>query len=455
MALLQAHPHAAQSQVEHALGGAPDSRISSSDIVNAALAYLTGLHEWTWRKTLTTLSLTADENYIDLPADFETLIGLLPAPHAAAPTLKLALDRGRGPATGRRRRRRARSTWRCMAAGPQAAATDVPTRRLLLGITPDADEADCLVLLYRKMLPTLANDTDVPAVPYGLFELLRVPLPRVRGLHRRTAGRARLGDVQPADRPSDRGRLSGSRPESRPPAQNQLHDSEERGIPPQRRDKDGLRPMIRITQNHAPGGAHSAAAYLSNNKLKAAIVAGLLALLILLAMTLGGCGPQAVAGAAQALSDSRRQRRCAPGGGRETAYRSLAQDRRRRARAGGRRKTNVTAARSDVQSATQSATTLSSQLATVQKQYEAIYGSRWSRLGRLLWRCSMYLAIAASLAFVAFVLANMASGGWAGVLAGVGHLGFGMVTFIPVAAKGVATALKDLWRQLRGNPATA
>jgi hypothetical protein len=55
-----------------------------------------------------------------------------------------------------------------------ALATAVPRRTLELGPVPAATTANAFYLTYRRNIAQLVGNTDVPAVPVGFFELLRV-----------------------------------------------------------------------------------------------------------------------------------------------------------------------------------------------------------------------------------------------------------------------------------------
>lgn len=161
-----------KSEAEHAIGGVPDSRTSLDRIVNGALEHLCIRHAWNWRAAITTLNFTADTPTITLPEDFGELIDLTgyvekftavrPAPlsdivrawvHSASGSHILLYHVGQAA---------------------QSSAGTVPRRTLKIAPTPASSVTDALYLTYRRLIPTLVADTDVPAIPYGMFDLLRL-----------------------------------------------------------------------------------------------------------------------------------------------------------------------------------------------------------------------------------------------------------------------------------------
>lgn len=68
-----------KTQVLHALGNpdTSDLSISAGDIVNDALEHIAAMHEWRWKSTgEQQLDLTADQDYVELPADYGELIAI-------------------------------------------------------------------------------------------------------------------------------------------------------------------------------------------------------------------------------------------------------------------------------------------------------------------------------------------------------------------------------------------
>jgi len=162
-----------KAEYEHAISGTPDSRISSARGVNDALEYLWTLHRWSWRKKITTLDLVADQEYVDLPADFGELVNLYGADSLAGTGFQKAdLDRVALARTFPTLPA-ASSFLYAIAAASQATAADVPVQRLELGPTPSESLSDAVVLVYNSLPPELSGDTDVPAVPYGFYSVLR------------------------------------------------------------------------------------------------------------------------------------------------------------------------------------------------------------------------------------------------------------------------------------------
>lgn len=166
-----------KNAAEHALGGVPDSRISSGLIVNRAINHLVNAHAWDWRQTIASLDYTATQGYIDLPTDFGELIQL------QASGGRLSTVRSVSPATFMSLLNRASSSESelalsyFLAIAPQTTPTAVPRWRLNIHPTPAASVTGALALLYRKMVPVFAitgtaDDAKVPAIPAGQHDTL-------------------------------------------------------------------------------------------------------------------------------------------------------------------------------------------------------------------------------------------------------------------------------------------
>jgi hypothetical protein len=164
-----------KNEVEHAISGAPDSRTPTARLVNGALEYLCQQHAWSWRTVLTTLAVTAGQGSIALPDDFGELVDVqgfqlrTTGLKKAHPRLVMAarVNNGVTPA----------STYSFLFYVGQSAQADpsiVPPRTLELGPVPAATQADAFYLTYRRLIPKLVGDTDVPPLPYGFFELFRL-----------------------------------------------------------------------------------------------------------------------------------------------------------------------------------------------------------------------------------------------------------------------------------------
>lgn len=159
-----------RSEAEHAMFGPPDPRISTDAIVNGAIEYLCNLHPWSWLQSLSTLSFVAGQGQILLPEDFGELVHLvgLVAKFTAcrrASLRDIVSARIHAPAS---------NLAMLYALGTQAqiAPTAVPRRALEVAPVPAAGLADALSLVYRRRLAVLVNADDVPAIPYGMHELL-------------------------------------------------------------------------------------------------------------------------------------------------------------------------------------------------------------------------------------------------------------------------------------------
>lgn len=160
-----------KDEARHAISGDPDSRTSLDRIVNDALEYLVQLHPWSWRTTITTLDFTQDVAQIPLPVDFGELVELIGNQSSnlcvrVAPMATIMRSRVQGLSIGQV------LLWALGMAAPVNAATP-PLRVLEVAPTPSSALASALMLTYRRLIPTLVGDTDVPAIPYGFAGVFR------------------------------------------------------------------------------------------------------------------------------------------------------------------------------------------------------------------------------------------------------------------------------------------
>lgn len=156
---------------EHAIGGVPDARVSSADLVNGAIEWLVSHYPWTWKTAISTCSTVAGQAYINLPDDFGELIDIV------GNVLKTTAIRKASPREIARVRILGLSSdlsyLYFLGQGPQTAPNIVPPRRLEFAPIFASTVADAFILTYRRQIPTLVGNTDVPAVPYGMFEMLK------------------------------------------------------------------------------------------------------------------------------------------------------------------------------------------------------------------------------------------------------------------------------------------
>lgn len=161
--------------VLHALGNPDedDLDISAGEIVNDALLQLVSMHPWRWLQTgEETLSLTEDQNYIELPSDFGTLVSIEYDENWSTTMIETTwadLQRMRtGPI-----REWSRSYWFVIVTGIHAdydgegeegqAGLAVP--RLEIYPTPAEDATDEIRIVYYRFLKRLEHDDEVPAWP--------------------------------------------------------------------------------------------------------------------------------------------------------------------------------------------------------------------------------------------------------------------------------------------------
>jgi len=157
-----------KSEVLHALGN-PDSAdldITVENIVNDALEHIAAMHEWNWLSVgQTELGVTADQNYVTLPADFGTMVAIEHnqgwASHFTPVSWAELLWLRQHPIT----------EWtggyfytiNTGNSATPASGLDAPTLELFP--TPSATDAQAVQLVYRRFLRRMTTDTDVPQWP--------------------------------------------------------------------------------------------------------------------------------------------------------------------------------------------------------------------------------------------------------------------------------------------------
>ena len=156
---------ALQNAAKHALGKTPDSTTSLSEIVNDALQMFVNLHTWSWMETSTTLSFTASQAYIALPADFLTLkamqvrsaSGYRLDPSTLQKITDLRMDSTAVTVNG--------IYMYAISWAGQASVTASPTARLELWPTPPSTVADAISITYRRQIRKLTSSSDLPDIP--------------------------------------------------------------------------------------------------------------------------------------------------------------------------------------------------------------------------------------------------------------------------------------------------
>lgn len=166
-----------KNQVLNALGNPAeaDLDITPATIVNDALEHIAAMHRWNWLSTgEKRLDITASQDYVELPADFGSLIAIDHASGFArqmVPTSwETLLQMRKGEIDDWDR-----SYWYTInlgnvEAGNEDAGLSLPT--LNLYPTPSASETDAIAIVYRRYLRRLHSDTDVPQWPAYMDRLL-------------------------------------------------------------------------------------------------------------------------------------------------------------------------------------------------------------------------------------------------------------------------------------------
>ncbi len=159
-----------KTQVLHSLGN-PDEAdldITPGDIVNDAIEHIAAMHEWNWLSTgQQLLSITGGQDYIELPADYGTIIAL---EHSQGWTKQMI------PTTWQDLLRLRQATitdwsggyWYVISTGNvelgnEDAGLSLPT--LNLYPTPPDDFVDAISIVYRRFLRRLVSDDDRPQWP--------------------------------------------------------------------------------------------------------------------------------------------------------------------------------------------------------------------------------------------------------------------------------------------------
>lgn len=161
-----------KTAVTHALGGAPDVNVSTAEIVNGALSWLTGLHAWRWKSKAAVLTLIAAQNFVALPTDFDELVSVRKTGDATNRIAPASID---AIIEARQTGANASMTglWFCLDWTPQTGVTLEPTPILQLYPTPSTSPGT-LTLEYNRQIPKLSGDTDIPDVPSAYHELIKV-----------------------------------------------------------------------------------------------------------------------------------------------------------------------------------------------------------------------------------------------------------------------------------------
>lgn len=176
--------------IQHALGNAPATGESTTELVNDALQHLCSMYPWTWlRGGPVSLTLTADQNYVELPQDFAEIESLNYPGTVARQMLKSTVEEIE--------RLRSYTTLPpgfvftyavnsgqteedfIVRQGGTVDPSD-PTLGLSVNVleiypTPTDTVVDALSLVYRRQVDRLTEDADIPPIPVWMdyaFDLL-------------------------------------------------------------------------------------------------------------------------------------------------------------------------------------------------------------------------------------------------------------------------------------------
>jgi len=180
-----------QASVVHALGGQPATGVDKGEIVNDALAHLSALHPWRWRRGgPVSMSLVQDQDYAELPADFAEEISLTYPQSFAFQMIRTTVEQIQAMRAWPITASFGYSYYYAVNAGQtdeefkarQGGTVDPldPTLGLSIPVvelypTPSADSTDGITLLYLRDTPRLETAGDIPAIPVWMdyaFDLL-------------------------------------------------------------------------------------------------------------------------------------------------------------------------------------------------------------------------------------------------------------------------------------------
>lgn len=162
-----------QDIAEHAAGGQIDASIDLAAMVNDAGRYLISLHPWAFlERPVAQLDVVADQDYVELPADFDKLIDVGDTDDYITNTTHLVpadrLERIRLNSIGGDHETYLALVWPTQAS--TAASPDRP--RLAIYPTPVADVTGRFWLNYYAGWIKLTNPGDVANIPAGIEHLL-------------------------------------------------------------------------------------------------------------------------------------------------------------------------------------------------------------------------------------------------------------------------------------------
>lgn len=159
-----------KAQVLHMLGNPDETTLSISpgDIVNDALEHIVTLNEWNWLSTgEQQLDLTQDQDYVELPADFGTLVAI---EHDESWTDQMIPVDWQTMLWFRQHPIR---SWTSgyfyvintgnVETGEEDAGLSLPT--LAIYPTPSSDQTGAIKLVYRRFIRRLVDSTDRPQWP--------------------------------------------------------------------------------------------------------------------------------------------------------------------------------------------------------------------------------------------------------------------------------------------------
>jgi hypothetical protein len=173
MALHTYNFQALQQAAQHASGVAtPATGSSWADVVNDAIQFFSAIRHWAWLDATFSLNFVAAQNYVALASDFGQLkwIQRVGAYKTIRPASWDTIFSYRAGATITLPDT---AFVYCIRVQGQASVTAAPIYRIELYPTPAANETGALIGAYRRVLPALSGNTDLPDIPASFHPALK------------------------------------------------------------------------------------------------------------------------------------------------------------------------------------------------------------------------------------------------------------------------------------------
>jgi len=152
----------AYAHIRHALGGGDlDPSLDALGVVNQAGEYLYSMHPWAFtRRRSALVDTVADQDYVDLPTDFRSIIAITQTDGTLYDIQLVSLEEVQRARTSQAN---IGSSWNYLGAITWAGAPPVPI--LELWPTPSTSTTGIFTCTYKKGWPRVTNDSDALDFP--------------------------------------------------------------------------------------------------------------------------------------------------------------------------------------------------------------------------------------------------------------------------------------------------